>query len=45
MVPDAEVIKVFTEILDELQVGKYVIKINHRRLLVSPVSICVPPCL
>jgi histidyl-tRNA synthetase len=33
MVPDAEVLKVLTEILDDLKLGDYVIKLNHRGLL------------
>jgi histidyl-tRNA synthetase len=33
MVPDAEVLKVLVEILDELKIGSYVVKINHRRIL------------
>jgi histidyl-tRNA synthetase len=33
MAPDAEVLKVLTEILDDLKLGDYVIKLNHRGLL------------
>ena len=33
MVPDAEVITVATEILSDLPVGKFLVKLNHRRLL------------
>ena len=33
MVPDAEIITVATEILSELPIGKFIIKLNHRRLL------------
>jgi len=43
MVPDAEALKVITEILDETQVGNYVIKVNHRQLLDGIFSICGVP--
>lgn len=33
MVPDAEVITVATEILSELPIGPFLVKLNHRRLL------------
>lgn len=33
MAPDAEALKVITEILDELNIGEYEIKLNDRRLL------------
>eukprot|EP01113_Clastostelium_recurvatum_P037489 TRINITY_DN548_c0_g1_i2.p1 TRINITY_DN548_c0_g1~~TRINITY_DN548_c0_g1_i2.p1 ORF type:complete len:535 (-),score=182.91 TRINITY_DN548_c0_g1_i2:56-1636(-) len=33
MLPDSECIKMMVEILDELQVGDYRIKLNHRKLL------------
>lgn len=39
MVPDAEVLKVTTEILDDLQVGDYEIKLNHRGLLDAMLAI------
>jgi histidyl-tRNA synthetase len=43
MVPDAEVITVATEILTELPVGTFVIKLNHRRLLDAIFDICGVP--
>ena len=44
MIPDADVIKVVTEILDDLQIGKYVVKLNHRKLLDAMMAVCgVPP--
>ena len=44
MVPDAEVIKVLTEILDDLDLGQYEVKLNHRRLLDAMLDIAgVPP--
>ena len=33
MVPDAEVLKVFDQIFSSLEIGKFVIKINNRKLL------------
>lgn len=33
MLPDAECIKVIAEILNSLDIGDYVIKLNHRQLL------------
>eukprot|EP01116_Phalansterium_solitarium_P022042 TRINITY_DN7134_c0_g2_i1.p1 TRINITY_DN7134_c0_g2~~TRINITY_DN7134_c0_g2_i1.p1 ORF type:complete len:551 (+),score=178.28 TRINITY_DN7134_c0_g2_i1:50-1654(+) len=33
MLPDSEAIKLMTEILDELAIGDYCIKLNHRKLL------------
>ena len=44
MVPDAEVITVAKEILTELPVGNFLIKLNHRRLLDAIFEIAgVPP--
>ncbi|GJP47170.1 hypothetical protein CLOM_g6397 [Closterium sp. NIES-68] len=43
MVPDAEVIKVLTELLDELAIGDYEIKLNHRGLLDGMLAICGVP--
>ena len=40
MIPDAEVIKIVAEILTQLPIGNFNIKINHRLLLDSMVSIC-----
>eukprot|EP00002_Diphylleia_rotans_P022476 TRINITY_DN4402_c0_g1_i1.p1 TRINITY_DN4402_c0_g1~~TRINITY_DN4402_c0_g1_i1.p1 ORF type:complete len:954 (-),score=238.26 TRINITY_DN4402_c0_g1_i1:209-3070(-) len=33
MLPDSEVLKILTEILDELEIGRYEVKLNHRKLL------------
>jgi len=33
MIPDAEALKLMTEILDQAEIGKYKIKLNHRKLL------------
>lgn len=33
MMPDAEVIEVINDILTSLNVGQFIIKINHRKLL------------
>ena len=43
MVPDAEVITVAKEILTELPVGNFIIKLNHRRLLDAIFEICGVP--
>ncbi|XP_068628202.1 histidine--tRNA ligase, cytoplasmic isoform X2 [Battus philenor] len=43
MVPDVECLKVVTEILDALDIGKYVLKINHRRLLDGMFEACGVP--
>jgi histidyl-tRNA synthetase len=40
MIPDAEVIKIVVEILTQLPIGNFNIKINHRLLLDSMVEIC-----
>ncbi|XP_052758254.1 histidine--tRNA ligase, cytoplasmic isoform X2 [Galleria mellonella] len=43
MVPDAECLKVVTEILNFLDIGKYVLKVNHRRLLDGMFEACGVP--
>lgn len=44
MMPDFEVIKILTELLDELDIGEYEVKLNHRKLLDGMLAICgVPP--
>ncbi|KAJ8555664.1 hypothetical protein K7X08_013160 [Anisodus acutangulus] len=40
MMPDFEVIKILTELLDELDIGDYEVKINHRKLLDGMLAIC-----
>ncbi|KAI0501280.1 hypothetical protein KFK09_016224 [Dendrobium nobile] len=40
MVADFEVLKVLTELLDELNIGDYEIKLNHRKLLDGMLEIC-----
>lgn len=39
MIPDAEVLKVIVEILSELNLGNFLIKINHRKLLDATVEL------
>ena len=39
MVPDAEVLKVVTEVVDDLGLGAYEIKLNHRGLLDAMLAI------
>ncbi|XP_045492592.1 histidine--tRNA ligase, cytoplasmic isoform X3 [Colias croceus] len=43
MIPDAECLKVVTEILDALDIGKYILKVNHRRLLDGMFEACGVP--
>eukprot|EP01115_Flamella_aegyptia_P002985 TRINITY_DN1462_c0_g1_i2.p1 TRINITY_DN1462_c0_g1~~TRINITY_DN1462_c0_g1_i2.p1 ORF type:complete len:482 (+),score=112.85 TRINITY_DN1462_c0_g1_i2:2-1447(+) len=43
MIPDSEALKLLTEILDELNVGNYKIKINHRKLLDGMFAFCGVP--
>ncbi|GBG75117.1 hypothetical protein CBR_g19630 [Chara braunii] len=43
MVPDSEVLKVLTEILDDLNIGDYEIKLNHRVLLDATLEIAGVP--
>lgn len=44
MLPDAECVKIVSEILDVLDIGDYVIKLNHRQLLDGMFEACgVPP--
>lgn len=43
MVPDFEVMKVLTELLDELNIGHYEVKLNHRKLLDGMLDICGVP--
>lgn len=43
MVPDAEAIKVLTEILTGLDIGNYKVKLNHRKLLDGLMDVCGVP--
>ncbi|XP_038213732.1 histidine--tRNA ligase, cytoplasmic isoform X1 [Zerene cesonia] len=43
MIADAECLKVVTEILDALDIGKYILKVNHRRLLDGMFEACGVP--
>ncbi|KAI3705302.1 hypothetical protein L1987_75537 [Smallanthus sonchifolius] len=40
---DFEVVKILTELLDELNIGAYEIKLNHRKLLDGMLDICGVP--
>src|SRR5207302_2011472 len=40
MIPDADCIKVLSEILDELEIGSYTIRLNHRKLLDALFGFC-----
>ena len=39
MIPDSEVLKVVVEILSDLKIGKFIIKLNHRKFLDATVAI------
>lgn len=39
MIPDAEILKVLIEILSELKLGKFSVKLNHRKLLDATVHL------
>ncbi|KAL8159328.1 hypothetical protein V2J09_000865 [Rumex salicifolius] len=44
MAADFEIVKILTELLDELNIGDYEVKLNHRKLLDGMLDICgVPP--
>lgn len=43
MLPDAECVKIVSEILDTLDIGDYVIKLNHRQLLDGMFEACGVP--
>lgn len=43
MLPDAECIKIMTEVLSSLDLGEYSVKINHRKLLDGIFAICGVP--
>ncbi|PNY04496.1 histidine-tRNA ligase-like protein [Trifolium pratense] len=44
MAPDFEVVRILTELLEELEIGDFEIKLNHRKLLDGMMQICgVPP--
>ncbi|ESQ49838.1 hypothetical protein EUTSA_v10020033mg [Eutrema salsugineum] len=43
MGPDFEVVKILTELLDKLEIGEYVVKLNHRKLLDGMLEICGVP--
>lgn len=43
MVPDAEALKVMSEILSTLPVGPFLIKVNHRMLLDGMFEVCGVP--
>eukprot|EP00884_Botryococcus_braunii_P005094 jgi/Botrbrau1/14586/Bobra.0312s0009.1 len=43
MIPDAEVLKVLVEILTDLDIGNFEIKLNHRKLLDGMMRLCGVP--
>ncbi|GFY58040.1 histidine--tRNA ligase, cytoplasmic [Trichonephila inaurata madagascariensis] len=43
MVPDVECVRIMKEILNELDIGDYVIKVNHRQILDGMFDVCGVP--
>ncbi|CAG8459099.1 11095_t:CDS:10 [Diversispora eburnea] len=43
MIADSEVVKIMCECLDALEIGKYTVKINHRKILDGIFQICGVP--
>ncbi|NXE84212.1 SYHC protein, partial [Cochlearius cochlearius] len=43
MIPDAECLKIVHEILSDLQLGDFLIKVNHRRILNGVFAVCGIP--
>ncbi|KAI9227899.1 MAG: histidyl-tRNA synthetase [Piptocephalis tieghemiana] len=43
MVPDAEVLRIVVEVLTSLDIGSFVIKVNHRKILDGIFSVCGVP--
>jgi len=43
MLPDAEILRIAMEILDSLNIGKYTIKTNHRKILDGLFEVCGVP--
>ena len=43
MIPDAEIVRVMYEVLKELDVGAFLIKVNHRHLLDGMFEVCGVP--
>ena len=43
MLPDAECVKIVAEVLDSLELGDYVIKLNHRQILDGMFEACGVP--
>ena len=43
MIPDAEVLRVMSEVLTKLEVGEFTIKVNHRKILDGLFEVCGVP--
>jgi histidyl-tRNA synthetase len=43
MLPDADVIKIAIDVLTELEIGNFKVKLNHRKLLDAIMSVCGVP--
>lgn len=43
MLPDAELVKIISEVLNEVDVGKFMIRLNHRLILDGMFEACGVP--
>ncbi|KAJ3108940.1 Cytoplasmic and mitochondrial histidine tRNA synthetase [Phlyctochytrium planicorne] len=43
MIPDSEVLRIMVELLDKLEVGPYVVKLNNRKILDGMFEVCGVP--
>ena len=43
MIPDAEIVKIMDEILTDLKIGEFLIKVNSRKLLDAMVDLIQAP--
>jgi len=43
LLPDAECVKIVCEIFNELQLGEYLVKVNHRKILDGVFAVCGVP--
>lgn len=43
MIPDAEIIRIIDEVFNELKIGEFIIKINHRKILDGLFQVCGVP--
>jgi len=43
MIPDAEIIRIIDEVFNELKIGEFTIKMNHRKILDGMFQVCGVP--